>query len=99
MPIPAQAIPGLKMAITTLIEDVNATRYITYATFCLLIYDHGSYNLSLSAAPSKRSADSYLSYLHLSFSFTVPSSHILRRDSSCLAVTVHQPRQSPIRIQ
>lgn len=99
MPIPAQAIPGLKMAITTLIEDVNATRYITYATFCLLIYDHGSYSLSLSAAPSKRSADSYLILPPLVVFIYCPSSHILRRDSSCLAVTVHQPRQSPIRIQ
>jgi hypothetical protein len=33
--------------LATVIEDIYASRYFTYATFCLLLYDHGMHNLPI----------------------------------------------------
>jgi len=42
-----QSLQGIWRDPTTSVEDINASRFLTYATFCLLVYDHGMCDLQL----------------------------------------------------
>lgn len=42
-----QSLQGIRPDPATIVEDINASRYLTYATFCLLVYDHGMCDLQL----------------------------------------------------